>query len=192
MTKSSQDTILGELIPGTNFVAADLPTACELIATRDVAIDSQSPFDRAARIGLPQTKYDVSVEMYLDYLTTQMMDWDAHELAVLKQITKDLAPVFAGIEVVLPDVIYLIKTTGREEAAAAYTRHHNTICLPSNMVASINAVPVGGDPLHSAPSSDYLAGIVTHEMFHIMSKNNPAWRETLYELVTYEMMLARC
>lgn len=164
----------------TELMACGLKDARDRISTPDTAVESQSPFDRCARVGLPQSGRPVPQDMYLDFLSTQVMEWDAFEIDQLREIVKNLRPIFETIGMNLPSQVWLIKTTGREEAAAAYTRHLDTIALPSNMVASLMELPPGGDSLHPAHSTAYLAGIVTHELFHIMSKNNPGVRAKLY------------
>lgn len=164
----------------TRLVATSVETGRARLSAPDAATRAQSPFDRCARLGLPQARHVVDEATYLDFLTTQVVDWDPTEIAQLKSMVTALGPVFAGIEMSLPQVIYLVKTTGREEAAAAYTRHVDTIVLPANMVASLRMPPPGGDDLHPAGTTGYLAGILTHELFHILSKNNPAARARLY------------
>jgi hypothetical protein len=84
--------------------------------------------------------------------------------------------------------VNLVKTTGLEEGYAAYTRKDNVIVLPENMVASLSATTGFDDPLHPVASTAYLQGIITHELFHILSKNSPAVRARLYGLVNYRVM----
>jgi hypothetical protein len=127
--------------------------------------------------------------MFLGYLTAQVVGWSTSEVASLKQIIRaQVAPAFQGIGMGLPPKIHLVKTTGREEGAAAYTRGLDVIALPANMVASLVELPPGGDSLHPAVSTAYLAGIVTHEFFHLLSKNNPAGREELYARLGYRIL----
>lgn len=174
----------------TRLVAASVQAGRRLLSTPDVATQEQSPFDRCARVGLPQARHVVDEATYLDFLTTQVVDWDPSEIPQLASIVAGLQPVFAGIDMSLPPVVYVVKTTGREEAAAAYTRHDDTIVLPANMVASLRTPPPGGDDLHPAQSTGYLAGILTHELFHILSKNNPAARSQLYAELGFRELAA--
>lgn len=174
----------------TRLVATSVKTGRRLLSTSDVATREQSPFDRCARVGLPQRRHVVDEATYLDFLTTQVVDWDPSEIAQLSSIVADLKQVFAKVDMSLPEVLYLVKTTGREEAAAAYTRHVDTIVLPANMVASLRTPPPGGDDLHPAQSTGYLAGILTHELFHILSKNNPAARSQLYAELGFRELAA--
>lgn len=194
MAASSSDTDLGLLRDpagangATSMIAASLTTARRLISSPDTFTEAMSPFDRHARIGIPQGTADMDQALYLSFLGTQVVEWNAFELQQLNHIVENLRGIFAGTTLKFPARIYILKSTGREEGAAAYTRHLDTIVLPANMVASLYAVPPGGDPLHPAQSTSYLAGIVTHELFHILSKNNPDWRSTLYAEVGYSAL----
>jgi len=174
----------------TCLVAASVPTGRARLSTSDVATKAQSPFDRCARVGLPQARHVVDEATYLDFLTTQVVEWDPNEIVQLTSIVSSLKPVFDGIGMGLPPVVYVVKTTGREEAASAYTRHTDTIVLPANMVASLRTPPPGGDDLHPARTTSFLAGILTHELFHILSKNNPAMRAGLYAVLGFRELAA--
>jgi hypothetical protein len=174
----------------TRMVATSVATGRLLISKSDLATQEQSAFDRCARLGLPQAKHVVDEATYLDFLTTQVAGWETAEIAQLQSILSRLAPVFAGIDMDLPEIVYLVKTTGREEGSSAYTRNLDTIVLPANMVASLRAPPPGGDDLHPADSTAFLAGVVTHELFHILSKNNPALRSLLYAVLGYRELPA--
>jgi hypothetical protein len=172
----------------TFLVATSVETGRQRLSSSDVATRSQSPFDRCSRVGLPQARNVVDEATYLDFLTTQVVDWDPTEIAQLQSMVVALQPVFDGIDMSLPQVVYVVKTTGREEAASAYTRHADTIVLPANMVASLRMPPPGGDDLHPAQTTSFLAGVLTHELFHILSKNNPSVRARLYaELGFHEL-----
>jgi len=174
----------------TRLVATSVETGRTRLSASDVATQSQSPFDRCSRVGLPQARHVVDEATYLDFLTTQVVDWDSTEIAQLESIVLALRPVFDGIAMSLPQVVYLVKTTGREEAASAYTRHVDTIVLPANMIASLRTPPPGGDDLHPARTTSFLAGILTHELFHILSKNNPAVRARLYSELGFRELAA--
>lgn len=172
----------------TLMIAAGLETARRLLASADTYIAAQSPFDRHSRIGIPQGATTVDETLFLAYLGTQVVPWGDDEVVQLTTIVSGLRGIFRSMSLNLPERIYLVKSTGREEGAAAYTRHLDTIVLPANMVASLYAVPPGGDPLHPGRSTEYLAGLITHELFHLLSKNNPDWRVGLYGHIGYRML----
>jgi hypothetical protein len=67
--------------------------------------------------------------------------------------------------------VLLIQTTGREEGGAPYTRA-NAIILPAGTLAR-------------ASKAD-LQAILTHELFHILSRQNPALKEKLYAAIGFK------
>lgn len=70
----------------------------------------------------------------------------------------------------LPPVIHFIQTTGREEGNAPYTRG-NAIIVPSGTVRR--------------PAAQ-LTGMLAHEVFHLLSRSNPALRDRLYAAIGFE------
>lgn len=60
-----------------------------------------------------------------------------------------------------------------EGGAAAYTRE-NIIC-------------VGEDVLKRVPASR-LAVLIAHETFHILTRNNPAFRKAMYSLIGFNVL----
>lgn len=182
------DQRIGLIRPGVEVWAAGLETGREKLRTPDACVSAQSPFDRCARVGLPQIETEVQIPTYLAFLATQVMTWSADDIQALKRIVPSLRPAFEPLTHDLPPQVWLIKTTGREEAAAAYTKHDDTIVLPANFVASVQPEDKGGDPLHPGYTDDFLAGVITHEFFHLLSKNNPDARKGWYHTVSYEQL----
>jgi hypothetical protein len=179
------DTVVGQLPGGTKVVAASLRTGQRLLTTPDEFVNSQSRFDRQSRVNLAYDVVEVTQAIYLDYVSSQVMDWSDEEKASLKTILESVAGKFAVLSFTLPETVYLVKTSGQEEGYAAYTRAKNVITLPANMVASLETSANYGDPLHPANDVTYLENVVIHECFHIFSKNNPTRRDALYALVNY-------
>ena len=181
----SIDVEVGQLPGGVAVVAAGVTNAAALLTSLDTFVEQQSRFDRQARLNLSSDVVEVTLDMYLDYVGSQIVAWTPAELGLLKgEVLPAVARRLHGFEVELPEVIHLVKTTGQEEGRAAYTRHMNVIVLPQNMIVSMFAGS-SGDPLHEGGATTYLTNIVLHELFHIISKNNPAIRSSLYEVVGY-------
>jgi hypothetical protein len=185
-TGDAPDIPVGTVLTNTNVVAASVRTARQLLGTADAFVDSQSQFDRQARLNVERSVLDVTPEVYLDFVAAQVMEWAGGEVSALKQIVADIDGMFNRWPgVVLPSTVYLVKTSGREEGYAAYTRAENVISLPANMIASLQTAPDYGDPLHPSESVAYLEDVIVHELFHLISKNNPGLRASLYALVNY-------
>lgn len=182
----SRSRLVGRIRDDVEVWAASLKKAQASISKPDECVEAQSAFDRCARVGLPQLDFEVDQRTYLAFLTTQVLPWDKEDFKALERIVASLRPAFNALPHKLPKKVWLIQTTGREEAAAAYTKHKDTIVLPANMVASVHAVDSGGDPLHPGYSDDFLAGVITHEFFHLLSKNNPSERTRWYDTVSYQ------
>lgn len=187
MMSADHGTLVGTLPNAGQVIAASSAQGIKLLTTVDEFVQRQSRFDRHARLSLSFDVTDVTLEMYLDYVASQVTEWTAAEIDQLEQIVSDAAEMLAGFEFDLADPIYLVKTTGQEEANAAYTRNRNTIVLPANMVASLWVPADFGDPLHDGGSQSYLRGVVLHECFHLFSKNNVARRSQLYDIIGYRM-----
>jgi hypothetical protein len=184
----SADVELGTLAGGTTVVAASRATAVAKLTERDVFVQQQSPFDRQARLCLTAEVVTVTEAMYLQYVSAQAMDWSPAQVAALRQIVSSVAAKLAPLQISLPSRVVLVLTTGKEEGYAAYTRNLDTVVLPANMVASLSDGASFDDPLHAAPSTDYLEGIVVHELFHLVSKNDPELRARLYGEIGYRIL----
>ncbi|MDC0668268.1 hypothetical protein [Nannocystis radixulma] len=179
------DVAVGTLPGGTTVVAASVATGRGLLVTVDDYLQRQSRFDRQARVCLRAEVVDVTVDIYRDYVASQVMSWTKAELAALRTIVAATAELFERLSLRLPETIHLVKTSGQEEGYAAYTRREDTVVLPANMVASVATATSYGDPLHPTDDVSYLQGVFVHECFHLFSKNNPEARYRLYELVGY-------
>jgi hypothetical protein len=71
----------------------------------------------------------------------------------------------------LPRAVLLIRTTGQEESGAAYTRGA-AIVLPQNVLAY---------------SADRLDRLLAHELFHVLSRHDGAFRARLYRIIGFEI-----
>lgn len=180
------DVPLGKLDSRTEVVAAAPERAKALLITVDDFVANQSAFDRQARLSLVDTTLEVTQSIYLGYVAGQVMAWTEAEVAALRAIVAANAERLKGMPLGLPAQVFVVKTTGKEEGNAAYTRRDDTIVLPQSMVASLSSGSDYGDPLHPA-GTGYLEGIVTHETFHLLSKNDQARRAALYAQVHYEL-----
>ena len=96
-----------------------------------------------------------------------MIDWTDEQkedtLPVLEEIKSELA----FIKWQFPEVVYLVKTNGSEEGGAAYTRS-NGIVLPGRR---------GGGRSK---------GLITHELFHVLSRHNPELRDKIYAVIGFK------
>src|SRR5205085_3642499 len=78
----------------------------------------------------------------------------------------------AALRVPLPAEILIVNTDGRDAANAPYTRG-NAIVLPTAALPAANA----------QPSDRFL---IAHELFHVVSRHDPAIANRLYALIGFE------
>lgn len=151
----------------TVVVFATVEQGKNILSQRDDFVECMSPFDRAARM---KTDKAVSVEEYLTFVALNVLPWDKGESARVEAELREIAQQLTGLSLRFPRTIYMIKTTGNEEGGAAYTRG-NAIVLPKDQLTSMK---------------DGMQKLITHELFHILSRENPKLRDSLYAIIGFE------
>lgn len=134
---------------------------------RDEFTVRMSPFDRSARL---KTEASVSEKHYLDFVAAQVQPWNRKTRADVTAALALVRPKLDALKLPWPKSVWLIRTTGREEGQAAYTRGAS-IVLPDALL--------GRD-------ANRLADLLAHEFFHILSRANPALRSELYQAIGFE------
>ena len=161
----AQTTLSGDTV--VIFATAD--EGRKILTARDDFIRALSPFDRAARM---KTDADVSEEAFLEFVGKNVLDWTNADKASLALALDRLKAPLNRLALPWPKMIYAVKTTGNEEGGAPYTRSHALI-LPKRELTRSRAM----DPR-----------LISHELFHILSRSNPALRDRLYQAIGF----ARC
>ncbi len=138
----------------------------KILTTRDAFIRALSPFDRAVRV---KTAGPVSEKAFLEFVGRSVLDWTEPEKESLTSTLKRLQTPFDRLALPWPEAIYFVKTTGKEEGGAAYTRDH-ALLLPQNMVT---------------PDRPPSPRLIAHELFHILSRSNPGLRDRLYQAIGF-------
>jgi len=135
---------------------------------RDDFVKRLSPFDRAARM---KTDRDVSEREYLEFVGANVLPWD--DAAKRQRTSEAIASIqkrFLELAITLPDDLLIIRTTGREEGGAAYTRG-SAIVLPDTVLSD---------------RQQDLAKVISHEIFHVISRRNETLRSSLYKVIGFE------
>lgn len=149
----------------TVVVFATVEDGKKILGQKDDFVSRMSPFDRAARM---KTDKAVSEKEYLSFVNRNILPWDKDEVAKLETTLKGINRKLSELSLNFPKTIYIIKTTGKEEGGAAYTRS-NAIVLPKSMLTSTG-----------------LQKTIAHELFHILSRNDPKLRESLYAVIGFK------
>jgi len=137
-----------------------------LLGVEDDFIKGLSPFDRSARM---KTDREVAPEQFLKFVAASALDWKPEEQRAVEAAIKAIAPTVAKLNLKFPKSVLMVKTTGKEEGRASYTRR-NAIILPQNFLSSGR----GG-----------LEHTVAHELFHILTRNCPELRDVLYATIGF-------
>jgi predicted metal-dependent hydrolase len=156
-------------LPG-NARFASAATAKEMLTTEDQFTGSWSQFDIDARLQATQgTK-----QALLDHISAQALDWATEEKDKITHVINHIhnSILDQDLKVEFDYQIYFIKTTGDEEGGAAGYTRQNYIVLNDNVL--------------SAPD-DNLAQLVSHELFHIMSRNDENFRNDMYSIIGFEI-----
>ena len=138
----------------------------KVLTAKDEFVRHLSPFDRAARV---KTDKPVSEEKYLAFVGRNVAEWTAKERQSVEAAIKKLQPLLRDWRLAFPATIQMIKTTGAEEGNAAYTRG-TAIMLPKTEFAK---------------AQTDLAKLICHELFHVLSRQNPELREELYGIIGF-------
>jgi hypothetical protein len=131
-----------------------------------------SAFDRGARM---RTLEPTTRQGFLDFVSRQGAAWTPADQAHWGTLADRLSDAVAGLNLKMPHV-FMVTTTGLEEFNAAYVRN-KSIVLPRERAALDG--PVAGDDRR-----DFF--LLAHELFHLLSEENPARRHELYALLGFQ------
>ena len=152
-----------ELGPDTHLVFTGVEDAKRILATRDDYLVNMTPFDREIRM---KTNGEVSESEFVAFLTNSVRAWSAADSNRLTRVLSNVTVKLAPWHLPFPSTIQLIKTDGREEFGFYYTRQ-NAVVFPATAIRG-----TGSD-------------IVLHELFHVLSRQNPALRTNLYKILGF-------
>jgi hypothetical protein len=139
----------------------------KLLAAKDDFIQRLSSFDRSARMKVDRP---ISEEEFLAFVGSNVAEWSKEESQTVRAAFEAVQPFIREIQASFPSTIQIIKTTGKEEGGAAYTRG-TAIILPASLLAK---------------GPDDLKRLICHELFHILSRQNAELRGKLYGIIGFE------
>ncbi len=158
----------------TGAVAADKPAFVfatpeegkGILTTRDEFILNMGPLDRAIRM---RSEKPVSTDQFLEFIGNNVTPWEDDEKQKVQAVLDSLKSRLAPYARFLPDTIYLVRTTGNEEGGVAYTRG-NAIVFPRRLST--------GDVVG-------LYKLISHELFHIITRRDRKLAEELYGVIGF-------
>lgn len=162
MTLQAQVT----LRDGVTLSFASIAEGERILTTRDDFIERMSPFDRSARM---KTDQEVSEGRFLEFVGGNVLEWNDAEKQKINSALQGMQTTLDATALPFPEKILIIKTTGKEEGGAAYTRA-SAIVLPQEFLR----MPVAR-----------IQQTIAHELFHILSRANPGLREKFYAAIGF-------
>ena len=150
----------------TSVHFASLDEAKELLAARDEFALALSRFDRQVRM---QTDKEVTLDDWLAFTAGHAREWSETEIRRVTAAIESLRPSLCRYRFQLPGTIVLVRTTGKEEGDAAYTRQA-AIILPEKVMAY---------------PQEQLERLLLHELFHLISRHHAALRQKLYAVIGF-------
>ena len=153
---------------GSNITVAfaTIDEGKQILTAQDDFVRRMSPFDRAARM---KTDRDVSEKEYLEFVGKNVLAWSNAEKQKITSAFQDIQETIEALCLPFPKKVFMVKTTGKEEGRAAYTRS-NAIVIPKTYLGA---------------SIAKIQKTICHELFHIMSRTNSELREKLYAIIGF-------
>ncbi|GGC77487.1 eCIS core domain-containing protein [Undibacterium terreum] len=152
----------------TTFSFATVQQGQSILTTRDDFVQGLSPFDRAARL---KTAGEVAEPAYLKFVSENVQEWSGREKELVQATVAQLQARLTELSLPFPKPVVMIKTSGKEEGGAAYTRGNAIILTEAEL---------------SEKSKTGLPRLISHELFHVLSRQNPALREKLYAVIGFQ------
>jgi hypothetical protein len=166
---SAPSAVGGQEVPlhsGTILRFATAEEGKGVLSSEDAFTRSLSRFDLQSRL---KARDDVQTADLLKFAAMQVEVWSDEDVAKLTGCIESLRTRLAKFPPLFPATVLLVKTTGLEEGNAAYCRQ-NTIVLPRRML--------------QRPAED-LERLLTHELFHILSRHDLERQQKLYAVVGF-------
>lgn len=162
-TSNSHQPKQFSLTEKVNIQLASKEQAKQLLSTPDSFTNNFSLFDLQARLQ-DRTAQDTS--LYLQQIGAHAEDWSTHDQKLLGEAIGTVSKWIDRLDISLhlPEVITLVKTDGKEEGGAAYTRGEYIVLTKKQLNANTLA----------------------HELFHVFSRYNPDIRQKLYAIIGFK------
>ena len=165
-SRDSFDDFTG--FPGTRVRFASLAQARNLLMADDEWMAATSAFNRRAIVG---GTAPVGMDAFKAWNGAAARAWAPEQVNRWQRALQAIAPAVKALRLPLPPEVWLVFTNGQESAGAPYTRA-NFIALPGT--------GGGGNYPDSA--------LLMHELWHVISRNDPALATRLYAELGFEPM----
>jgi hypothetical protein len=166
-TEAAEMTVV-QLLPHTTVRFATVEEGRIAIANTDAFTSALSRFDLQCRLN---SEADVSPDLLMKLYADNVTAWSEQEISTVTQALEFIRERLAPFSIPQPKEILFIRTTGREEAGAAYCRGP-AIVIPAALLRQ---------------SKQDLQRLIAHELFHVISTQNAELRRDLYAIIGFKL-----
>jgi hypothetical protein len=152
-----------------SFVFATVEQGRAVLGRDDDWVGATGDFQRAATLGVAAP---VSRQRFVAFLADCVRPWTAQQQARWRRALDTLLPRLAALRAPLPTRVLFVNTNGHDAGDAPYTRG-NAVMLPTAALA----------PGSTGRSDEEM---LAHELFHVISRNQPELATRLYALLGFE------
>lgn len=149
---------------GVSLATVDEATVA--ITARDEYLTAVTAADVSIWLRRPGSSADI--DALARYFAASVRPWDADERVRLEAMIERVSPRVAQLAALLPNGVQIAAIDASATAGADFTRGH-TIFLSD-----------------LKPADDALDERFFHELFHVISRGNPARRDALYGIIGFE------
>jgi len=167
-TSVGADSPVVSLLPNTVSKFATLEEGRVAIAREDAFTSALSKFDLQCRL---KTEAEVTSKELTKHYADNVTAWPEPEITLVTEALVFVSERLKAFSIEQPREILLIRTTGKEEADAAYCRGP-AIVIPTAIV------------LQAKPD---LQRLLAHELFHVISSQNAILRRDLYSIIGFQL-----
>jgi creatinine amidohydrolase/Fe(II)-dependent formamide hydrolase-like protein len=162
---SGDEGCLTETTLSERLQFAGIDRAREILGRSDEWARQLSAFERGVRM---RTTEPTNIRDFLDFISGAADAWTDDEQRYWQSLIDQLSEAMEGMNVNIPDA-WMVKSTGLEEFNAVYVRNQSII-FPRGRIDIAGDVP-----------RDFF--LLAHEVFHLLSLENPSRRDELYTLL---------
>src|SRR5256886_12383203 len=151
---------------GSAYAFATPAEGRAILSTRDEYVRTMSALERSAQL---RTGDKVDEGRFLEFMQGTVLVWTEEERRQLRPLIARLDRFLSGIKWKRPGKILLVRVDAALESGAPHTRA-NGIMLPKNEYTG---------------TADLLTYVVSHETFHVLTREDGALKERLYGAIGF-------
>jgi hypothetical protein len=149
----------------TTFEFATVEQGRAIIAARDEYMQRLSPLERALKA---KSEAPVSEENFLKLLAAAVQPWPDADRAVVQEALEAIRPKLAELSLPLPNTVLFVRINNAVEGNSPHTRANAVLLTESSL-----------------RRPGILAYLIAHELFHIASRYDRAWRDAMYATIGF-------